>query len=854
MRTALVASTLALGIALAAPAARALVWPDVPQRIERALHSTDALARRSAAAELSKLSVSQAEPLLEIAFADGDVEVRLAAADAAIRLRWLPATEKVLPWLGDRETRLRIKACDVARAMPSPRAVPALARALSDSDYNVRGPAAEALGEQAAHLAAGDADAVAPLLGKLDDPAVPVRIQVVRALAHLRDKRAVVPLVGKVQDSVSDVRREVARALGDLGDIRASQALLLQLRDNISEVRLEALRSLGRLHAGDAVDAIAPLAQEHVPQLRQVALEALGRIATADAIRVLVGMLGQGDDGAGSLEHTPVRDALVSAGQPAVAQIAAVLRSPSVSATTATSAAWVLGELAANANASGASHDTTILDTIIAAMRRGVLPSAAALRALGRTGDPAAVPVVLEFALDASPQVRQEALQAAGMLLDPDKPDGRVVEPLVAALRDPRLATVERAEVATLLGRTGAARAATSLVSLASAKDRTLRVAAIDALGVLGPTQDAATENARDDALVPLLADTDSGLRLHAAIALSRAGGAKASGALFDQLGASDETDRAAILTALAGILSRNATDASMHRLEHELDLSAGADRDALLVAMGRAKNALAMTSLLRASKSEFVEDRRTVATVLPARAPADAAPLASALLADADASVRAQAAWALGSFGDASVAPALVKLAQSGDMDSSIDATAALGRVAARAGAQSKADAAAWLCPFVENAHPYVRTNALAGLALSGARCGDGAKERRLLLDDDNDVVRYAAARAIRKSTATVLDPEDARALDTCATGDRSGNVARACHAPLTERAASSAPLLVYVVAEDGTTPVAKSAYAIVLSSGLVHVGTTDRRGAVFDPVTPAGDVTLDRPSATRR
>ncbi len=830
-----------LALLVMAPSAHALVWPDVPQRIDRALHSTDPGARRAAALELRTLSLAQATPLIELAIADADVEVRLAAADAAIHLHWAPATEKVLIWFSDRETRLRIKACDVARAMPAPPAVTALARALSDSEGAVRAPAAEALGEQASP------EAVPPLLGKLDDPSPPVRIQVIRALSHLRDKRAVVPLVGKVQDSVSEVRREVARALGDLSDPRASQALLLQLRDNISEVRLEALRSLGRLRAADAVDAIAPLTLEHVPLLRQTALEALGRIASPESIKVLVAMLGQSDDGTGSLDHTPVRDAIVAAGAPAIPQVAAVLRGPTVSATTATSAAWVLGELASEKLGSS-------LDTIVAAMRRGVLPPAAALRALGHSGDPAAVPIVLEFALDPGPQVRDEALAAAALLLDPEKPDGRVVEPLVAALRDPRLATVERAQVAMLLGRTGAARASDPLVSLVSAKDRALRLAAIDALGVLGPAE---ASSARDDVLVPLLSETDATLRLHAALAISRSGGAKARDALFDKLAASEETDRAAVLTALGGVLSRVPTPDAIKRIDHELELSAGADRDAILAALARAKTPDAMPPLTRTAKSEFVEDRRAIATLLPARTETrDAMQLASALLGDSDASVRAQAAWALGTVGDASVAPALAKLAQSGDMDSSIDATAALGRIAART--HAPAQASQWLCPLLDHGHPYVRANALAGLALGGARCQDGSKERRMLIFDDSEVVRAAAARVLRHGVAGASDPEDTRALDTCAATDRAGSVARRCRATFTapstsQPSALGEPLLVYIVADEGILPVPKTAYALVLSDGLVHVGTTDRRGGVFDPVTPSGEVSLDRPSATR-
>jgi HEAT repeat protein len=824
-----------LALAFAASTANALVWPDVPQRIDRQLHSPDVATRRLGAGDLSKLGIDQAAPLLDLALGDADPEVRLSAAEAAIHLRWAPATEKVLPWLTDRDTRLKVRACQVAQSLPTPHAVAALSRALSDTqDASIRSAAAEALGEQAS------LDAVPALLGKLDDPAPPTRIQVVRALAHLRDKRAVVPLVGKVQDSVSEVRREVARALGDLGDVRASQALLLQLRDNISEVRLEALRSLGRLRAGDAVDAIAPLAQEHTPIVRQTALEALGRIATPESIKVLVAMLGQTDDGTGNLDHTPVRDAIVSAGAAAVPQVAAVLRMPTVSTTTATSAAWVLGEILHEIGA--ASTPEKVVDTIVAAMRRGVLPPAAALRALGRIGDASAVPVVLEFALDPSPQVRGEALGAAALLLDPEKPDGRVVEPLVAALRDPRLATVERAQVATLLGRTGASRAAAPLVSLASAKDKALRIAAIDALGVLGV--EAASSDLRDDVLVPLLSETDPQLRLHAALALSRAGGAKAREALFGKLATSEETDRAAVLTALGGVLSRVPTPDAIKRLDHELELSAGADRDALLVAMGRAKSPDAMAPLARLAKSEFPEDRRAVAALLPARTTAEAATLASTLLADTDATVRAQAAWSMGSIGDAQAAPALLKLAQAGDMDTSIDATAALARIAARS---AKQQAATWLCPLLEHAHPYVRANALVGLALSQARCADGTKERRLLLFDDADVVRGAAARAVGRT-----DPEDVRALESCAANDRSGGVARKCRTPF-KPPAKTAPLLVYVVAEDGVIPIPKSAYAIALADGLIHVGTADRRGAVFDPVTPSGEVSLDRPSAAR-
>jgi hypothetical protein len=51
-----------------------------------------------------------------------------------------------------------------------------------------------------------------------------------------------------------------------------------------------------------------------------------------------------------------------------------------------------------------------------------------------------------------------------------------------------------------------------------------------------------------------------------------------------------------------------------------------------------------------------------------------------------------------------------------------------------------------------------------------------------------------------------------------------------------------------VYVVPDLVTSPKANAPYVLVLESGALHAGTSDRRGAVFDPVAPDGDLTLLR------
>jgi cellulose synthase operon protein C len=825
-------SLLVLSAALTAAPARALVWPDVAERVERDLGATDPGTRRNAARQLAQLGPGRGGPLALEALGDADDEVKLAAAEAAIRLRSAGATEAVVAWLNAPDARLRRKACEVARALPDPRVVTPLGRTLGDPDAEVRAAAAGALGHQSS------AEAVPPLLGRLDDPAPQVRIQIVGALARLGDPRAVVPLVGKVQDSSPDVRQAVARALGDLGDPRASAALVLVLRDQNNDVRRDALGALGRMRAADAVDAIAPFATDRAPSLRLAALGALGRIASPDAVRVLVQVLGFGDDAAESLDRTAVRDALVAAGTAAVAPLHSLLAG-SPSAAVATSAAWVLGELKTTAEA----------PAIVASMRRGAIPTAAALHALAGAGTAAEVPVVLEFVADPNPIVRGEALGAAMALLDPNHPDGRAVEPLAAALRDPRPSASERARMAALLGRTGAPRAAPLLVELLRSHDPVLRLAAIDALGILGDGSPAA--QSADAALLEALGSPEAAVRLHAAVALSEAGGAIARDALMARLDGGDEVDRAAVLTALGGVLARVPTAAAVGRLHAALDLAAGPERDGIIEAVGRAPLASAVGELAAVAKRDEPADRRAAATLLAAHTArtVDAMTLATArsLLADADSTVRAQAAWALGSLGDASDVPRLTEMARTQDPDVALDAVAAIGRIAERAHAADLA--ARSLCPFAADPHPYVRANAFAGLARVGARCRGGDAERAALTDDPSEDVRAAAALLLSRAPA----PAETRALDRCARNDPSGAVAARCrsHGPLPAR---THPALVYVVADGATTPHAAAPYTMLLADGTLHAGTTDRRGAVFDPVTPEGDVSLRPPSALAR
>jgi HEAT repeat protein len=802
-----------------APPASALTWPDAAEKAERDLSSPDPNVRLLAAERLEALTAAVATPLLARALADPDVEVRIAAAHAAIAKHVASATPLVLPWLGEREARLRTAACEVAGALPDPSVTAPLARALSDADATVRAAAANALGEQASH------EATPPLIGKLDDGNPVVRVEVVRALARLGELRAVVPLVGKAQDSVPEVRQAVARALGALGDARAAPALILQLRDGSTDVKAAALSALGLLHAESATDAITPLCSDRAPLLRRAAIEALGRIASTDAVRALTLLLGTGDDAGAGLETSAVREALVNAGAKAAPSLTSALNGPSTPLARA-SAAWALGELRATAAA----------PDIVRAMRKGTLPVTAALHALATIGNPDTLPVVLEFVDDRNAAARKEAIAAAATLLDPAHPDGRAVEPLAAALVDARLPGAERKEVALLLGRTGAPRAAPILVGLLSARDLEVRVAAIDALGALGP----GTEE--DAPLLGAIDDPDASVRLHAAIALGRVGAAAARDALVTRLEKDTDIDRAATITALAGAVARAPSDAAIATVGRALELSQGPVRDALILALGRADLPTAMPALTSLARSLNPADRRTLASVLGARrASPETLTLLGALLVDADPSVRADAAWSLGEVGGSAVLGALKDVERGPDLAPATNAVAAAARILARA--RSADLAASELCPRLADARSHVRANAAAGLALSGVRCGDGSAERRLL-EDAAAFVRASAALAVASHP---LGPADVQALDRCRTSDPSGAVARQCH-PGARRAVVAGTEAVEIYVEDalGIEPRPGGPFVAEFADGLLRAGKTDRRGALFDARAPEGEVTL--------
>ncbi len=810
----LVAFTLTCG-------ARAFMWPNAAERIERQLGSELAPERRLAAHQIVDLPQSVAERLVPRALKDPDMEVRLAALDAALRLRIRGVSDLVIPWLNDPERRVRMAAIELLRVNPSDAAIAPLGRTLSDPDPAVRQSAAEALG---ASKASG---ATLHLLSHLDDSVPRVREAIARALARLGDPRAVVPLIGKVQDSQASVRASVARALGELGDARASAALILALGDNDQDVRSAAARSLGRLGQPSAILSLVSLMEEDDSvEVKAAAVWALGAIGSDAAVEALLRTLGS-RTGGGALPavREATLDALVMAGAKAEPALTLCVKDELVRAR-ADGCAVVLGRLGSKA----------AVPVLAEALRAGRVERAVALAALGQIGDRAGLPAALEYLTAPDSAVRIAAIEASGRLLAEGPAEGRAVEPIKAALKSPDILSSERAALAKILGLTRSKRAARPLMAIAEdADDLGLKRAALEALGSLGPA-------GQQRVLLDAIGDEEPSVRFAAALALAEAPDPATAGELLRRLSRAAEQDRSALLLALTGAMRVNSDPQVTKELAELAWASRGGGRDALLEALGNATTENA-SSVLQGllTKPASVEDRAKIAEALGSE-PHSIAQLLE-LSRDPDGSVRANAVWALGSVATAREQRALVELMKDRDVAVAGNAAAALGRLALRTKAAVTAD----LCAALRDRRSYVRANALGALRLAGQRCAGEARD--LVRTDPSAEVRLRAAALLVDVPA--VDPKpDQEALRRCVMEDPIGRVAARCKSARTTIARATTPVTVLVVPGGESSPTPRAPFALSLSNGLLRLGVTDRRGAVFERAAPNGELALRVPA----
>lgn len=181
-----------------------------------------------------------------------------------------------------RHAERRLVAAQALGRLGSPRAVPVLAQALSDSNPRVRRAAATSLAQ------IGSAEALAALQDAVWDASQYVRrINAVWGLRQFGGIEAGATLCGALSDPHAKVRSAAAEALGQLGYPSAAEALCNALQDPEQQVRVSVLRALLAIGNTTSGDALCASLTDSDWEVRALAVEALGSMRCAEALPLL---------------------------------------------------------------------------------------------------------------------------------------------------------------------------------------------------------------------------------------------------------------------------------------------------------------------------------------------------------------------------------------------------------------------------------------------------------------------------------------------------------------------------------------------------------------------------------------
>ena len=231
----------------------ASLGPSVIAMLRHALRSNDDLIRYGATQALKETGAHIIEPDLAEKLGDPSELVRLGAAQALEVVADCLSSELVdalIAALGDENEDVRQQATRVLRHVgrSGQRAIRPLLERLTDNNVSVRLGAAQALARVASHP-----DAIPALIDGLRDGRESVREGVAHALRFIGPaaEAAVGPLIIALRDGIEGVRFQSANALGSIGARaqRAVPALLERLSDPSERMQRAAVRAVGKIYA-----------------------------------------------------------------------------------------------------------------------------------------------------------------------------------------------------------------------------------------------------------------------------------------------------------------------------------------------------------------------------------------------------------------------------------------------------------------------------------------------------------------------------------------------------------------------------------------------------------------------------
>jgi len=229
------------------------VPPPVVTVVAAALDDPDPLVVASALEALGKLATSEVPPTVTPFLGHDDPDVRIQAAMALFRARFVPL------WRKEQET---------PPALPS-ESVEALVRSLEDPVERVRRAVAYSFSRY------GQPEAVTALAARIGDDDEWTRLFAIRAVARSEGSEAADEVLAATADTSHRVRTEAVQALAAIGASDRIDAVLAD--DDSFHVRAALATALGQAGSAGSLAALARLEGDASSTVRAAAVEALAQ-------------------------------------------------------------------------------------------------------------------------------------------------------------------------------------------------------------------------------------------------------------------------------------------------------------------------------------------------------------------------------------------------------------------------------------------------------------------------------------------------------------------------------------------------------------------------------------------------
>ena len=164
-------------------------------------------------------------------------------------------------------------------------------------------------------LVAIGADAVVPLIARLDAPAPATRAAAAELLGRLGDRRAAAALIAALDDADATVAAAAAGALGAIGAIAALDPLFSVFSHANAAVRRAAIAAVNGIGAPGTAARVRTALGETNPVIRECAVRVAGYFGFDDCVPAIVAALRDADEDVrrAALEQLPVLDGIDAA-------------------------------------------------------------------------------------------------------------------------------------------------------------------------------------------------------------------------------------------------------------------------------------------------------------------------------------------------------------------------------------------------------------------------------------------------------------------------------------------------------------------------------------------------------------